>query len=72
MSHANRGAAVSKPPEFPQLTASEVRMLIDAGEFVLAGPDPFACEKDCDTLRRAVDELKNWREAWLEVAHDNR
>ncbi len=45
----------------PQLTESEVRMLIDAGEFALAAPDLFACEKDCDTLRRAIDELKYWR-----------
>lgn len=49
-------------PDPVQLTGSEVRMLIDAGEFVLAGPDPFACEKDCDTLRRALDELKRWRD----------
>ena len=45
-----------------QLTGSEVRMLIAAGEFVLAGPDPFSCEKDCDTLRLAIDEVKRWRD----------
>jgi hypothetical protein len=49
-------------PQFPQLTGMEIKMLIDAAEFVLAGPDPFGCDKDIDTLRRAVDELKEYRD----------
>lgn len=46
-----------------KLTDDEARLLIDAGEFVMAGPDPWDSPCDRIKLERAVNKLK-LRRSW--------